>query len=150
MTEVTASQQLEAPPSLDTVSTAVFRASGAVAVVTGTLVVALGSRSIPGGGRVAASADSVLRFYAVWWAAAGVLLWRAPTRPVSASGPVLLAVTFLGGLARVISAIQTGWPHPLFRSLMVAELVLPPLLTLLRRPELVRRPSVLRSRRHDV
>jgi Domain of unknown function (DUF4345) len=41
----------------------------------------------------------------------------------------LLAVTFfLGGLARVVSMLAVGLPHPLFSALTLLELGLPPII----------------------
>jgi hypothetical protein len=51
---------------------------GAVALGFGALAVVTGTSLIPNGGAATASIDSELRFYAVWYAAAGVVLIRAP------------------------------------------------------------------------
>lgn len=108
---------------------------GVTAAVTGSLVAAGGAAAIPGGAPAAASNDSVLRFYAVWWAAQAPALWRLSRDPAlpSAQLTAVCATTFLGGLARLVSAQQSGRPHPLFQTLMVSELVLPPMLLALRR-----------------
>jgi hypothetical protein len=81
-----------------------------------------------------ASNDSVLRFYAVWWAAQGPAAWRLARDPVvdRARLRTLCATTFLGGLARVAAARASGRPHPLFQVLTVVELVGPPALLALR------------------
>ena len=60
---------------------AVLRGSGLIAVATGTWVVARGSAAVPDGDTVSPSADSVLRFYATWWAGSGVLMWRLAAAP---------------------------------------------------------------------
>lgn len=109
---------------------AVLRGSGLIAVATGTWVVARGSAAVPDGGTVSPSADSVLRFYATWWAGSGVLMWRlaaAPERHPAAVSAVA-ATTFVGGLARLLAARHSGPPHPLFRALTVLELVTAPAL----------------------
>ncbi len=49
---------------------------GVVATGTGTMVALRGPAAIPGGAPTAASNDSVLRFYAVWWAAQGPASWQ--------------------------------------------------------------------------
>lgn len=80
---------------------------------------------MPDGGTVSPSADSVLRFYATWWAGAGLVMWRlaaAPERHPAAVRAVA-ATTFVGGLARLLAARHSGPPHPLFRALTVLELV---------------------------
>jgi hypothetical protein len=62
------------PASADAVVRGALVGMAAVATGTGLLVALRGTTSIPGGAPTAASNDSVLRFYAVWWAAQG--LWR--------------------------------------------------------------------------
>lgn len=109
--------------------------SGAVATGTGTAVALRGTASIPGGAPTVPSNDSVLRFYAVWWAAQGPVMWRLARDPdldVCALRYVC-ATTFGGGLARLASARTHGRPHPLFQALTIIELVLPPVLLTLRR-----------------
>lgn len=117
-------------------------AVGAVATGTGTSVVLRGIASVPGGGRVSASTDSVLRFYAVWWAALGPVMAHLATRPPRERQKLtaVAALIALGGLARLLAAVQSGLPHPLFRALTVAELTAPPLLMLWQRRLPVARP----------
>ena len=109
---------------------AVLRGSGLIAVATGTWVVARGSAAVPDGGAVSPSADSVLRFYATWWAGSGVLMWRLAAAPEQHPAAVraVAAATFVGGLARILAARHSGPPHPLFRALTVLELVTAPAL----------------------
>ena len=118
------------PTAARCVVQAVLRGSGLLAVATGTWVVARGSAAVPDGGTVSPSADSVLRYYATWWAGSGVLMWRlaaAPERHPAAVRAVA-ATTFVGGLARLLAARHSGPPHPLFRALTVLELVTAPAL----------------------
>jgi hypothetical protein len=105
-------------------------AVGAVAAGTGTSVVLRGTAAIPAGAPTAASNDSVLRFYAVWWAAQGPAAWSLARDPGLDEGRLraLCATTFLGGLARVAAMRTSGRPHPLFQALTVFELVAPPVL----------------------
>jgi len=105
---------------------------GAGATVTGLSVVARGAAAVPGGGPVTPSVDSVLRFYAVWWAALGpVLCHLAPRVDEDRSGlATVCGATLLGGLARTLAAAQSGPPHPLFSGLTIAELTAPPALLL--------------------
>lgn len=109
---------------------AVLAGSGAVALTTGTLVAARGGRAIPGGGEGGPSEESVLRFYAVWWATAGAVMVNEARRdsPRSAVVNAVAGATFAGGLARLAATRRSGWPHPLFRVLTAAELVTPPAL----------------------
>lgn len=109
---------------------AVLRGSGLLAVATGTWVVACGSAAVPDGGTVSPSTDSVLRFYATWWAGAGVLMWRLAAAPERHPATVraVAAATFVGGLARLLAARDSGPPYPLFRALTVLELVTAPAL----------------------
>ena len=76
--------------------------------------------------------DSELRFYAVFFAAFGVLMVQSARhlKKYSARIPLLLALFFAGGFARVISYIVVGPPHALFILLMGIELIAPPLLWL--------------------
>ncbi len=105
-------------------------AVGAVATGTGASVALRGTAAIPGGAPTVASNDSVLRFYAVWWAAQGPAAWAVARDPGLDEARVraLSATTFLGGLARLAAARASGRPHPLFRALTAVELLLPPLL----------------------
>jgi hypothetical protein len=103
-------------------------ANGAIAAGTGTAVVAGGPGAIPGGGRVPASVDSVLRFYAVYWAASGVALWRLVPRVEQETAAIqrACATMFIGGTARLLAARCSGRPHTLFQALTVVELVTTP------------------------
>jgi hypothetical protein len=109
---------------------AVLIAVGAVAAGTGATVAVRGPQAIPGGAPTSASNDSVLRFYAVWWATQGPVLWRL-ARNLDGDPrefDAVCAATFAGGLARLLAARASGRPHPLFQALTVAELTAPPLL----------------------
>jgi len=113
----------------------VLVALGAVATGTGVSVALRGPVAIPGGAPTTGSNDSVLRFYAVWWAAQGPAAWRLARDPEldPAQLRAVCATTFVGGLARLAAARTSGRPHPLFRALTVMELALPPVLLVLRR-----------------
>ena len=122
-------------PLADALLRGVLLGMGVVAATTGASVAVHGAGAIPGGAPGAASNDSVMRFYAVWWAARAPALWRlsrSAELPRNELDSVCLT-TFLGGLARLASNRQAGAPHLLFRALTVSELVLPPALMLLRR-----------------
>jgi len=108
---------------------------GAVALATGTSVALRGPAAIPGGAPTVPSNDSVLRFYAVWWAALGPAAWSLARDPALHEGRVraLCATTFLGGLARVAAMRASGRPHLLFQALTAFELMAPPLLLAARR-----------------
>lgn len=122
-------------PASDRLYRLALLAVGVVATGTGTSVVLRGAAAVPGGGQVTASTDSVLRFYAVWWASLGPLMAHLATRPPQERGRLtaVAVLTALGGLARILAAVQSGLPHPLFRTLTVAELTAPPLLLLWQR-----------------
>ena len=99
----------------------------AVATGTGALVALRGTAAIPGGAPTVASNDSVLRFYAVWWAAQGpatLRLARAP-RLDPTEVRAVCATTFLGGLARLAATRASGRPHPLFVVVTGVELLTP-------------------------
>lgn len=108
---------------------------GAVATGTGAAVALRGTASIPGGAPTVASNDSVLRFYAVWWAAQGPVMWRLAHDPDLDQRALrsVCITTFLGGLARLASVRSSGRPHLLFQGLTVTELLLPPILLSLHR-----------------
>ncbi len=108
---------------------------GGVATSTGLMVALRGAAAVPGGAPTVASNESVLRFYAVWWAAQGPLSWRLARDPDLDQDRLraVCAATFLGGLARLGAARSSGRPHPLFQVLTVCELLLPPALIALRR-----------------
>ena len=109
--------------------------SGAVATSTGTAVALRGTASIPGGAPTVASNDSVLRFYGVWWAAQGPVMWRLARDPSLDERALrsVCATTLVGGLTRLLSARTNGRPHLLFQALTIMELFLPPVLLILRR-----------------
>jgi len=77
-----------------------------------------------------ANVDSELRFYAVFWIAYGVVLLSTATDLARHGSrvPLLLSLFFLGGIGRLISYFSAGIPHPLFVTLMVVELAVPPIL----------------------
>lgn len=73
--------------------------------------------------------DNELRFFAVFWIAFGVVAIRVAPRVDTETQLVrALALTlFVGGLARAISWLAAGEPHPLFVSLMFLEVLGAPL-----------------------
>lgn len=92
--------------------------------------IVLGPSAIPDSVPVNATMDSEDRFYATLFLGFGAaLIWAA--RDLSARGGLfgaLLLIFFLAGLARIVSMLMVGLPHPLFIILTGVELVLPPLL----------------------
>jgi Domain of unknown function (DUF4345) len=117
-------------PAARRVVRGLLRGSALAALATGTAVVARGSAAVPDGGAVSPSTDSVLRFYAAWWAGAGGLMWSVAAAPERHPAVVraIAATTFAGGIARLLALRGGGAPHPLFRALTVVELVAPPVL----------------------
>lgn len=100
---------------------------GAVAVVAGTGTVLFGVRSILGAEAVTPTVDSEMRFYAVWYAAAGgIILWAA--RRVESETTTIRGVAglfFVAACSRVLSWIVVGRPHPFTVTLMIIEFALP-------------------------
>jgi hypothetical protein len=91
--------------------------------------IVLGPSVIPGSIPVNATMDSEDRFYAVFFLAYGAAVlwclqdWRSRSREIQ----VLMAVFFIGGLARLVSIAAVGLPHPFFVAMTIVELVPTPL-----------------------
>jgi hypothetical protein len=99
-----------------------------VAVASGLYGMLAGPTALPGGGPVDATVDSEYRFVNSDWFAAGVLVWWAVPRVHYATAllRVTLGTAFLGGLARLLAAAVSGWPHPVFLGALGVELVVVP------------------------
>ncbi|MEA2433384.1 MAG: hypothetical protein QOG54_841 [Actinomycetota bacterium] len=100
---------------------------GGVALVAGISTLLFGADLVLDSTKVAPGVDSEMRFYAAWYAAAGVLLLRAVPR-VEAEGSLVRwvgAAFFVAGCARLLSLVAVGRPPTLYLVLMVAELALP-------------------------
>ena len=86
-----------------------------------------GSSTIIGGGSVNATIDSDLRFYALLFAAYGlVFVWCAVD--IAARGRVaniLGVVFFVGGLARLLAWAVTGQPNWFYVLMVPVELIIP-------------------------
>ena len=86
---------------------------GSVAVVAGLSTVLLGVESILGAEEVSGTIDSEMRFFAVWYVAAGVVLLRTIPR-VEMERTTIGAVAllfFLAGCARALSWLVVGRPR---------------------------------------
>ena len=59
-----------------------------------------------------------------------MILWWTLRQPLERAlvTRLVLAIVVAGGVARVISVIAVGWPHPVYIGAMVVELVVVPLL----------------------
>lgn len=102
---------------------------GAIDIAISLLHVILGPAAIPGAIPVNATMDSEDRFYATLFTGYGAaVLWCV--KGVERKSRVvyfLLAVFFFGGVARLVSMIATGAPHPFFVAMTAIELTLPAL-----------------------
>lgn len=100
---------------------------GLVALVAGSLGVFVGADLVPGIERVAPSLDSEMRFFAAWYAAAGVVvLWSVPrVEKAKMVVRVVSAAVFVAGCGRLLSWATVGKPDGLLVVLMVIELALP-------------------------
>ena len=100
---------------------------GAVCMIIALVHIAVGPSSIPGSIPVNATLDSEDRFYASLFLGFGAALIWCSQALGERSGVffALLAVFFIGGLARIVSYLQVGLPHPLFQFLGAVELILP-------------------------
>jgi hypothetical protein len=112
---------------------ALLIALGLIAVVplaTGLLGIIGGLEFGPGDGEAVAYFDSEYRFLNVVWFAVGIaLLWtlRAPIERAPFTR-FILASLVCGGLSRLISVSQVGWPPGVFRGSLVVELIVIPVL----------------------
>ncbi|MGH2756743.1 MAG: DUF4345 domain-containing protein [Actinomycetota bacterium] len=100
---------------------------GSIALVAGLGTVLFGVDSIVGAEPVSGTVDSEMRFYAVWYAGAGVVILRAAAR-VESAGTTIRAVVvlfFVAGCSRALSWLVVGRPHTVAVALMVIELALP-------------------------
>jgi Domain of unknown function (DUF4345) len=103
--------------------------AGAICVAIALAHIVMGPRAIVGGFFVNATMDSEDRFYAVFflaWGSAMIYCSRALRARQELFG-ALLFTFFLGGVARIISALMVGLPNTTFIFLGALELVVPPL-----------------------
>ena len=91
--------------------------------------IAIGPSAIPGSVPVNATIDSEDRFYATLFLGFGTaLVWCSQN--LGERGGIfkfLMFIFFLGGCARIVSAIQVGPPNLMFQILWALELILPPI-----------------------
>ena len=89
--------------------------------------IAIGPSSIPGSVPVNATMDSEDRFYATLFLGFGAALIWASNDLIARRNVFrfLLLIFFLGGIARIISAVMVGLPNGLFQFLGAVELILP-------------------------
>lgn len=104
---------------------------GGVAVLFGVQGVLQGAREVIGpDGRLAAtdSVESEFRFFAAWYAVAGVLAVWAARRVGSDEARfvvrLLAAGAVLGAAGRGVAIATVGWPHGLYALLAVIEVVI--------------------------
>lgn len=100
---------------------------GLIAAAAGLTTALGGVQTIVGAEVVSATVDSEMRFYAVWYFGAGVLLLRAAARLESEGRTIFLIALlfFFAGCARALSWAMVGRPHALSLALMTIELALP-------------------------
>jgi hypothetical protein len=105
---------------------------GAVCTGIALVHIAFGPSSIPGSVPVNAVMDSEDRFYATLFLGFGIAQIWAAFDLANRRGVVLAlqATFFMGGIARIISALAVGSPGPLFTFLGALELIIPPLVWL--------------------
>jgi hypothetical protein len=117
-------------PAMRKVLQALLAVGGATAIFISLLHIVIGPACIPGSVRVNATMDSEDRFYATIFLAYGAsVLWcsknvEQKTEPIR----LLALIFFMGGLARIISAVFVGPPHQFFIAMTALELVFPLLL----------------------
>ncbi|MEV0001625.1 DUF4345 domain-containing protein [Micromonospora sp. NPDC050980] len=103
---------------------------GVLPVVTGLLAVTGGPAGMLVAQRTNSTVDSEVRFMAVYWLAYGVFVLRLVPRIAHAGGAfrAALVVMFGSGLARLLSILEVGRPHPVLFAATFVELLLPPVL----------------------
>ncbi|WP_433889946.1 DUF4345 domain-containing protein [Streptomyces sp. CA-111067] len=101
---------------------------GWACVAIGLFHVALGNAAIPGAGSAGTTIDSWGRFMGASFVGYGLAwIWTGRQRPIPAQAVRwLTAVFLLGGVGRLISLAEHGWPQWFQIALTVIELGLPP------------------------
>lgn len=96
-------------------------------VFAGSATVLFGLASLPVAPPHSGVVDSEIRFYAVWYVVAGLMLWRAAAEMEERGWMIRLIFSafFVAGCARGVSWLWLGRPHPTQVVLMVIELILP-------------------------
>jgi hypothetical protein len=106
---------------------------GVIVIAISLAHLAIGPNAIIGGSAVNPTSDGEDRFYAGIFLCYGVaLLWCA--RDVARKRLFVIflaAVTFVGGIGRLLSVILVGPPHPFYLAMLAIELGLPPLVVLM-------------------
>jgi hypothetical protein len=125
----------------------VLRVFASFAIVTGSLDIIAGTQVLTGGGAhlspdVAADPvlNSQIKYLGAIWVGFGAALWwtTRDLRGRSVMLHILLGAVFLGGIGRLLSALQFGMGPPLLTAFIVIELV-GPVLVLVWRHRLVNR-----------
>lgn len=102
---------------------------GIVCTLIGAAHMVLGPGIIPGGIPVPPAMDSEDRFFGTLFIGFGLAnVWCS--RDIVGRGNVflaLMAIFFLGGIARIISLWQVGWPGGFIAMLGALELAIPPI-----------------------
>jgi hypothetical protein len=102
-------------------------AFGVICALIGLMHVILGPAAVPEGLVYNATMDSEHRFYTSLFVGFGAAMFWCSQDLHVRRGPffALLAMFFLGGLARIVSLFAAGPPHMMFQILGAVELVLP-------------------------
>lgn len=117
--------------------------SGIAVVGISSTHIVLGQSWLPDTQEVTASIDSQHRFYTSLFMPYGAaLIWVSQSiRARLWALNIVLAALFLGGVARAVSVVVAGLPHPFFVGLWAAELAVPPLVYVASRSLLPAQPS---------
>lgn len=103
-------------------------AMGIACVLIGLAHIVLGPEAVPDTGALTVTDDNQNRFFGAIFAGYGLgWIWAARQSPIPGDSVRWLAgIFFVGGLARLVSVAEHGWPHGFVILLTALELALPP------------------------
>ena len=103
---------------------------GLIPLVSGALCILGGAQGMPGGMAINSTVDGELRFLGGIWFGFGLILYSIIPKIETETMVfrLLIASIFAGGIGRLISIANLGFPHPFFLGPLFIELILAPTL----------------------